>query len=220
NDDQGHGNYTSGNWISGIKPLDAILLGPQDNLPPSIKDNKAHNTLFFLPLIIGLIGAFWHFKYNQKDAGVVGLLFFFTGVAIVLYLNQNPLQPRERDYAYAGSFYAFGIWIGLGVAGIASFLSKKMSPKTAGIAATVLCLFAAPVLMASQEWDDHDRSEKFTTRDFAIDYLQSCAPNAILFTYGDNDTYPLWYVQEVEGVRPDVRIVNLSLLGTDWYIRQ
>jgi hypothetical protein len=220
NDDQGHGNYTSGNWISGIKPIDAILLGPQDNLPPSIKDNKAHNTLFFLPLIIGLIGAFWHFKYNQKDAGVVGLLFFFTGVAIVLYLNQNPLQPRERDYAYAGSFYAFGIWIGLGVAGIANFLSKKMSPKTAGIVATVLCLLAAPVLMASQEWDDHDRSDKFTTRDFAIDYLESCAPNAILFTYGDNDTYPLWYVQEVEGVRPDVRIVNLSLLGTDWYIRQ
>lgn len=220
NDDQGHGNYTSGNWISGIKPIDAMLLGPQDNLPPSISDNKAHNTLFFLPLIIGLIGAFWHFKNNQKDAGVVGLLFFFTGVAIVLYLNQNPLQPRERDYAYAGSFYAFAIWIGLGVAGIASLLSKKMSPKTAGIAATVLCLLAAPVLMASQEWDDHDRSDKFTTRDFAIDYLESCAPNAILFTYGDNDTYPLWYVQEVEGVRPDVRIVNLSLLGTDWYIRQ
>jgi len=220
NDDQGHGNYTSGNWISGIKPIDAILLGPQDNLPPSIKDNKANNTLFFLPLIIGLIGAFWHFKYNQKDAGVVGLLFFFTGVAIVLYLNQNPLQPRERDYAYAGSFYAFGIWIGLGVAGITSFLSRKMSPKMAGITATVLCLLAAPVLMASQEWDDHDRSDKFTTRDFAIDYLESCAPNAILFTYGDNDTYPLWYVQEVEGVRPDVRIVNLSLLGTDWYIRQ
>ncbi|MGV3707105.1 MAG: protein O-mannosyl-transferase family [Arcticibacter sp.] len=220
NDDQGHGNYTSGNWISGIKPIDAMLLGPQDNLPPSITENEAHNTLFFLPLIIGLIGAFWHFKYNQKDAGVVGLLFFFTGIAIVLYLNQNPLQPRERDYAYAGSFYAFAIWIGLGVAGIASFLNRKMSAQTAGIAATVLCLFAAPVLMASQEWDDHDRSDKFTTRDFAIDYLQSCAPNAILFTYGDNDTYPLWYVQEVEGVRPDVRIVNLSLLGTDWYIRQ
>lgn len=220
NDDQGHGNYTSGNWISGIKPVDAMLLGPQDNLPPSITENEAHNTLFFLPLIIGLIGAFWHFKYNQKDAGVVGLLFFFTGIAIVLYLNQNPLQPRERDYAYAGSFYAFAVWIGLGVAGITNFLSRKMAAQTAGILATVLCLLAAPVLMAAQEWDDHDRSDKFTTRDFAIDYLESCAPNAILFTYGDNDTYPLWYVQEVEGVRPDVRIVNLSLLGTDWYIRQ
>ncbi|WP_040298987.1 glycosyltransferase family 117 protein [Arcticibacter svalbardensis] len=220
NDDQGQGNYTSGNWISGIKPIDALILGSQDNLPPSITENNAHNRLFFLPLILGLIGAFWHFKRNQKDAGVVGLLFFFTGMAIVLYLNQNPLQPRERDYAYAGSFYAFAIWIGLGVAAIAGWLSKRISPKVAGIGATVIGLLAAPILMASQEWDDHDRSEKFTTRDFAIDYLQSCAPNAILFTYGDNDTYPLWYVQEVEGVRPDVRIVNLSLLGTDWYIRQ
>ncbi len=221
NDDQGQGNSTSGNWISGIKPLDAWHLGSsQDNLPPSITENKAYNRLYFLPLILGLLGAFWHFKRNQKDAGVVGLLFFFTGMAIVLYLNQNPLQPRERDYAYAGSFYAFAIWIGMGVAAIADFLSKKVTPSTAGIIATVAGLLAAPVLMAKEEWNDHDRSTKFTTRDFAIDYLESCAPNAILFTYGDNDTYPLWYVQEVENVRPDVRIVNLSLLGTDWYIRQ
>ncbi|KAA8476590.1 uncharacterized protein DUF2723 [Arcticibacter tournemirensis] len=220
NDDQGHGNYTSGNWISGIKPLDAMHLGSQENLPPSITENKAYNRLYFLPLILGLIGAIWHFSRSQKDAGVVGLLFFFTGVAIVLYLNQNPLQPRERDYAYAGSFYAFTIWIGLGVAAIATWLQKKISPSTAGIVATLVGLLAAPVLMAKEEWDDHDRSEKFTTRDFAADYLESCAPNAILFTYGDNDTYPLWYVQEVEGVRPDVRVVNLSLLGTDWYIRQ
>ncbi|MGV3508642.1 MAG: DUF2723 domain-containing protein, partial [Sphingobacteriaceae bacterium] len=220
NDDQGHGNNTSGNWISGIKPFDAWHLGSQQDLPPSIKENNAHNKFYFLPLILGLIGAYWHFKRNQKDAGVVGLLFFFTGMAIVLYLNQNPLQPRERDYAYAGSFYAFTIWIGLGVAAIAEMMRKKISPSTAGIVATVIGLLAAPVIMAKEGWNDHDRSEKTTARDFAINYLESCAPNAILFTYGDNDTYPLWYVQEVEGVRPDVRIVNLSLLGTDWYIRQ
>ena len=220
NDDQGQGNNTSGNWISGIKPLDAAHLGSQDNLPPSITENNGYNRLYFLPLILGLIGAYWHFKRNQKDAGVVGLLFFFTGMAIVLYLNQNPLQPRERDYAYAGSFYAFTIWIGLGVAAIADMLRRKLSASSAGMAATVIGLLAAPVLMAKEGWDDHNRSEKTTARDFAADYLQSCAPNAILFTYGDNDTYPLWYVQEVEGVRPDVRIVNLSLLGTDWYIRQ
>lgn len=220
NDDQGQGNNTSGNWISGIKAIDAMHLGPQDNLPPSIVENKGYNRLFFLPFILGLLGAIWHFNKNQKDAGIVGLLFFFTGLAIVLYLNQSPLQPRERDYAYAGSYYAFAIWIGMGVAAIANWLSKKISPSAAGVIATAAGLLAAPVLMASQEWDDHDRSTKFTTRDFAIDYLESCAPNAILFTYGDNDTYPLWYAQEVEGVRPDVRIVNLSLLGTDWYIRQ
>ena len=220
NDDQGHGNNTSGNWISGIKPLDALHLGSQENLPPSIKENNANNKFYFLPLILGLIGAYWHFKRNQKDAGVVGLLFFFTGMAIVLYLNQNPLQPRERDYAYAGSFYAFTIWIGLGVAAIADMLRKKLTGNQAGIAATIIGLLAAPVLMAKEGWNDHDRSEKTTARDFAVNYLESCAPNAILFTYGDNDTYPLWYAQEVEGIRPDVRVVNLSLLGTDWYIRQ
>lgn len=220
NDDQGHGNLTSGNWITGIKSLDALRLGSQDNLPPSITENKAYNRLYLLPLILGLLGAIWHFKKDQKDAGVVGLLFFFTGLAIVLYLNQNPLQPRERDYAYAGSFYAFAIWIGMGVAAIAEWISKKTTPRTAGAIATVIGLLAAPVLMAKEEWNDHDRSSKLTTRDFAADYLNSCAPNAILFTYGDNDTYPLWYAQEVENIRPDVRIVNLSLLGTDWYIRQ
>ncbi|WP_207428162.1 DUF2723 domain-containing protein [Pedobacter sp. SYSU D00535] len=220
NDDQGHGNFTSGNWLSGIKPLDALRLGSQDNLPPSIAENDAYNRFYFLPLIIGIFGAIWHFRRNQKDAGVVALLFFFTGLAIVLYLNQNPLQPRERDYAYAGSFYAFAIWIGLGVAALSEWASKKTSGVTAASLATVLCLVAAPVLLAKGGWDDHDRSDKRTARDFAIDYLESCAPNAILFTYGDNDTYPLWYAQEVENIRPDVRIVNLSLLGTDWYIRQ
>ncbi|MBC7913893.1 MAG: DUF2723 domain-containing protein, partial [Pyrinomonadaceae bacterium] len=184
NDDQGNGNHVSGNWISGIKPLDALHLGSQDDLPPSIVENKGYNRFYFLPLILGLIGAIWHFKRKEKDAGVVGLLFFFTGLAIVLYLNQNPLQPRERDYAYAGSFYAFTIWIGLGVAAIAEFLKKRTSAKTAGIAATLIGLLMAPVLMAKEGWDDHDRSEKTTARDFAIDYLESCAPNAILFTYG------------------------------------
>lgn len=219
NDEQGHGNFTKGNWVSGIKFIDNLLLGGQNALPPNAVNDNAYNRFYFLPLILGLIGAFWHFKRNQKDAGIVGLLFFFTGLAIVIYLNQNPWQPRERDYAYSGSFYAFAIWIGLGVAGIAEWL-KKLNAKTAAVAATVIGLLAAPVLMASEGWDDHDRSTKFTARDIAIDYLESCAPNAILFTYGDNDTYPLWYAQEVEGVRTDVRVVNLSLLGTDWYIRQ
>ncbi len=220
NDEQGHGDYIHGNWLSGIKFIDNMLLGGQYALPKSQLQNNAYNTFYFLPFILGIIGAFWHFKRDQKDAGIVGLLFFFTGIAIVLYLNQNPLQPRERDYAYTGSFYAFTIWIGLGVAGIADFLRKKLQAPKAAVLATVIGLLAAPVLMAKEGWNDHDRSSKYTARDMAINYLESCAPNAILFTYGDNDTYPLWYAQEVENIRPDVRVVNLSLLGTDWYIRQ
>ncbi|MGB4774652.1 MAG: DUF2723 domain-containing protein [Daejeonella sp.] len=220
NDEQGNGNYSQGNWISGIKFLDGARLGSQEYLPKSITSNKAYNRFYFLPLILGLIGAIWHFRRNQKDAGIVGLLFFFTGLAIVLYLNQTPLQPRERDYAYSGSFYAFAIWIGLGVAGIAEFFQRKIKPSNGAILATVIGLLAAPAIMAKEGWDDHDRSTRFTARDIAIDYLESCAPNAIIFTYGDNDTYPLWYAQEVENVRPDIRVVNLSLLGTDWYIRQ
>jgi hypothetical protein len=200
-----------GSWLSGF--------GTKE-LPSTVTQSKSYNRLYFLPLIIGLMGMVYHFRRNQRDAGVVTVLFFFTGLAIVLYLNQDPLQPRERDYAYAGSFYAFAIWIGLGVLLIAELLSKKINAKTSAIIASVVCLLAAPALMANQEWDDHDRSTKLTPHDIAYDYLTSCAPNAILFTYADNDTYPLWYIQEVEGVRPDVRIVNLSLLGTDWYIRQ
>lgn len=220
NDQQGHGSFTEGNWISGIKFLDNIRLGGQNDLPDSEKTDPSRNTYFFLPLILGILGAVWHFGKDQKDATVVGLLFFFTGLAIVLYLNQTPLQPRERDYAYAGSFYAFSIWVGLGVLAIADFLSKKINAKNAGIAATVVGLLAGPVLLAKENWNDHDRSEKYLARDMAINYLESCAPNAILFTYGDNDTYPLWYAQEVEGIRTDVRVVNLSLLSSDWYMRQ
>jgi len=218
NDDQGQGSLYEGQWLSGIKPIDGIMLGNQKNLPPSIVESKAYNRFFFLPLILGVIGAVWHFKRDQKDAGIIALLFFFTGIAIVLYLNQKPMEPRERDYAYAGSFYAFAIWIGLGVIALREWLSKKLNPVNGGILATVAGLLAAPAIMAAQGWDDHNRSEKMVAHDIAVDYMQSCAPNAILFTYGDNDTYPLWYIQEVEGVRPDIRLVNLSLFDTDWYI--
>ncbi|KQN28551.1 multidrug transporter [Pedobacter sp. Leaf41] len=208
----------NGAWLSGVKPLDALRLGDQTNLPPSITENKAYNRFFFLPLIIGLIGAIWHFKRNQKDAGIIGLLFVFTGVAIVIYLNSVPIEPRERDYAYVGSFYAFAIWIGLGVFGLKDWVFQKLSPTKASIFASLIALLSVPVLMASQGWDDHDRSESHVAHDMAVNYLKSCAPNAILFTYGDNDTYPVWYAQEVENVRPDVRVVNLSLFTADWYI--
>lgn len=218
NDDQGQGSLYEGQWLSGIKPIDAMMLGNQKNLPPSIVDSNSYNRFFFLPLILGLIGAIWQFQRNQKDAGIVALLFFFTGLAIVLYLNQKPMEPRERDYAYAGSFYAFAIWIGLGVLAIREWLFKKLTPANGAVLATATGLLAAPVLMAAQGWDDHDRSTKMVAHDIAVDYLQSCAPNAILFTYGDNDTYPLWYAQEVENIRPDIRLVNLSLFDTDWYI--
>ncbi|WP_345948804.1 DUF2723 domain-containing protein [Mucilaginibacter sp. PAMB04274] len=211
-DGQNNSKGTDGNWLS---PFDWFKA-----FPSTVTESNAYNRLYCLPLIIGILGLIYHFQRNKRDAGVVAVLFFFTGLAILLYLNQNPLQPRERDYAYVGSFYVFAIWIGLGVLFIAQLLSKVLSPKVSAAVATVACLLAAPVLMGFQEWDDHDRSTKMTPHDMAANYLNSCAPNAILFTYGDNDTYPLWYAQEVENIRPDVRIVNLSLLGTDWYIRQ
>jgi hypothetical protein len=282
NDNQGlfAGNVRDGNWISGL-PTDNLMYGDQSAMPDSLKNNKAHNKLFLLPLVLGLIGLFYQFK-KRKDDGVVNmLLFFFTGLAIVLYLNQAGYQPRERDYAYVGSFYAFAVWIGLSVvyiadmaaawnkqimksmlvsggviAGFCALLGMVASASTTGtgpgfigfgvglaivyglvvyglpavlkniknqgniaILSAVL-LLAVPVLMAQQEWDDHDRSNKQLPRDLAKDYLESCAPNAILFTYGDNDTYPLWYAQEVEGIRPDIRVVNFSLLGIDWYINE
>jgi len=202
-------------------PLD-ITVVPESRLPKNTLHDNTYTPLYALPLILGLIGAIYHFRQNKRDALIVALLYFFMGLAIVLYLNQSPMQPRERDYSYVGSFYAFAIWIGLGVLGVADLISraiKKIDPKVGGIVATGLCLLIAPVLMAKKEWKAHDRSTKYTPHDMAWNYLNSCAPNSILFTYGDNDTYSLWYDQEVEGVRPDVRIVNLSLLGTDWYIR-
>ncbi len=214
------GNKRDGNWITGVNAVDNIMLGDQSKLPDSLKNNKAHNTLFALPLILGLIGLFYQYKRRGDDFLVTFLLFFMTGFAIVIYLNQPGFQPRERDYAYAGSFYAFAFWIGLGVLQVNDWLAKKINQRTAAIAATVICLLAVPVLMAQQEWNDHDRSRKQLARDVAKDYLVSCAPNAILFTFGDNDTYPLWYAQEVEGIRPDIRVINTSLLGIDWYINQ
>jgi len=218
NDTQGFGNYFEGNWLSGIKFIDALRLGNQEHLPPSITENNGYNRFYFLPLILGVIGMVWHFKRRKHDAGIVALLFFFTGIAIVLYLNQTPLEPRERDYAFTGSFYAFSIWIGLAVLALWQWLGKKLNARLAGLSAIVISLLAAPVLMAAEGWDDHDRSDKLVAHDLSKNYLESLAPNAILFTYGDNDTYPLWYIQEVEGVRPDVRLVNLSLFDAEWYI--
>ncbi|SHM49989.1 DUF2723 domain-containing protein [Mucilaginibacter sp. OK098] len=202
-----------GNWTSGI-------LDGGKHLPKSVINGTTYTPLYALPLIIGLLGAIYHFQRKKRDALVVLLLFFFTGLAIVLYVNQPSIQPRERDYSYVGSFYAFAIWIGLGVIAIAELIRVKLSAKVAAILATSVCLLAAPVIMAKEEWKAHDRSTKMTPHDMAYDYLISCPPNAILFTYGDNDTYSLWYDQEVEGIRPDVRIVNLSLFTGDWYIRQ
>ena len=218
NDVQGLGNARDGNWITGIPVVDKIRLGDQSLMPDSLKQNKAHNKLYALPFILGLIGLFFQVNRNKRDWLINFLLFFFTGLAIVLYLNQNGPQPRERDYAYVGSFYAFAVWIGLGVLGVYNFFKKKLSGKISAPLAGLLCLVLVPLIMGFQEWDDHDRSTKTLPRDVAADYLESCKPNAILFTEGDNDTYPLWYAQEVEGIRPDVRVVNMSLLGVDWYI--
>ncbi len=220
-DVQSQGGIENGNWISGIKPIDAIFLGNQNDLTDDAKNHPSRNTYYFLPLILGLIGLYYQLvvKRDKRNFFVVFMLFILTGLAIVVYLNQYPLQPRERDYAYAGSFYAFTIWIGLGVLAVYEWFKKIMSETTAAGTAGILCM-VVPLILASENWDDHDRSGRYTARDFAYNYLNSCAPNAILFTNGDNDTFPLWYAQEVEGIRTDVRIVNLSLLGTDWYIDQ
>jgi len=281
NDIQGMGSVRDGNWISGISFIDSKRLGDQSQLPDSIKHNKANNKLFMLPFILGILGCVYQYLKYRKDWIVSFLLFFFTGIAVVLYLNQPGNQPRERDYAYVGSFYAFAIWIGLAVVAFVRLAREKAdkqtfqnvlvygsvltffivlmsslrgSPVTAlltciyltalfavltigitylvraissagnnmrilNISTSVICL-VIPMIMAQQEWNDHDRSRKTLAPDLAKDYLESCAPNAILFTFGDNDTYPLWYAQEVENVRPDIRIINTSLLGIDWYINQ
>lgn len=265
------GNVRDGNWITGISFIDNSMYGDQSLLPDSLKHNKSHNTMFMLPFIFGLIGLFYHFKKKGSDALITFMLFFFTGFAIIIYLNQAGYQPRERDYAFAGSFYAYAIWIGLAVpyfievastwdqkllrsilvgggviallfllggamsgggvmlgvgfailfgavaAGIPYILKNVKGGMSVAYTAVFLSLFV-PALMGQQEWDDHDRHKKQLARDIAKDYLESCKPNAILFTFGDNDTYPLWYAQEVEGIRPDIRVINTSLLGTDWYI--
>lgn len=219
NDIQGHGEINKGNWICGIPFIDEMRLGPQDDLPVSMTANKAHNKFYMLPLILGLIGFVFQYYRDKEGAWLVGLMFLMTGLAIVIYLNQYPYQPRERDYAYVGSFYAFAMWIGLGVAAIYDWLKEKSPAIVAAGGATVLS-FSAPAIMAKEGWDDHDRSNRYAARDIAVNYLETCAPNAILFTNGDNDTFPLWYAQEVEGVRTDVRVVNLSLFNTNWYIDQ
>jgi hypothetical protein len=271
NDLQGFGNKRDGNWITGIPFMDNARLGDQSKIPDSIKHNKANNKLFMLPFVLGILGCVYHFIKNRNDWIITFLLFFFTGFAIVLYLNQPGNQPRERDYAYVGSFYVFAIWIGMAVValvrlarevedkltfkntlvygsmatlaitlmsntntniggafissliatalyaavvagltyGVRAISNKGTNLRIAAITAFAACMIA-PVLMGFQEWDDHDRSQKTLAPDIAKDYLESCAPNAILFTFGDNDTYPLWYAQEVEGVRPDIRIINTS----------
>lgn len=220
NDLQGHGDILNGNWISGINFIDSARLGDQLTLPDSLKGNKGRNTYYFLPFLLGLIGAFFHYKRHQRDFWVVMLLFIMTGLAIVVYLNQYPHQPRERDYAYAGSFYAFAIWIGLGVVALSDFLKKRIPETISASGITLISLIAVPGLMAAENWDDHDRSNRYTARDFGANYLESCEKNAVIFTNGDNDTFPLWYNQEVEGVRTDMRVCNLSYLQTDWYIDQ
>ncbi|HRS53284.1 MAG TPA: DUF2723 domain-containing protein [Bacteroidales bacterium] len=219
NDAQGQGGLLEGNWISCIKWIDEIRLGPQKNLPEPMANNKGYNKFYMIPLLLGILGLFFHLNNNVRDAIVIGLLFFMTGIAIILYLNQYPLQPRERDYSYVASFYAFSIWIGLSVFSINDLLKKKIKPIFSSIIAIIICL-AAPAIMASQGWDDHNRAGRYTALEIAKNYLEPCEPNSILFTLGDNDTFPLWYAQEVEGIRTDVRVVNISLLSMDWYIDQ
>lgn len=220
NDTQGYGSPFKGNWISGINGLDKSRVGPQEGMPDHMKKHPSRNTYYLLPLLLGLAGLYYQMNRKRKDFWVVLLLFIMTGIAIVIYLNQYPNQPRERDYAYAGSFYAFTIWIGLGVLFLYELFNKIAGKRLSAIIATVLSLAAVPVLMAAENWDDHDRSGRYTATAVATNYLRSVAPNAILFTNGDNDTFPLWYAQEVEGVRTDVRVCNLMLLNTDWYIDQ
>lgn len=218
NDFQGNGNKLHGNWISGISFIDEARLGSQDQLPEDLKTNPGRNTYFFLPLLLGLAGMYWFYRKHKPSFWVVLGFFFMTGIAIILYLNQYPNQPRERDYAYAGSFYAFAIYIGAGFMLLYEALKKILSERPAALLSFLIVIPAVPLLMASQNWDDHDRSDRYTARDIGANYLKSTDKNAILFTYGDNDSFPVWYSQDVEGVRPDVRVANLSYIQAGWYI--
>lgn len=209
-------NVFEGNWLSGLSFIDDRRLGPQKDIPESLSNNKARNKYYLIPFLLGIIGLVFQFNRQKRDATVITMLFVFTGLMIVVYLNQPPLEPRERDYSSVGSFQTFCIWIGLGVLGLAQGLKRFLSPRLAATVATVLCL-TAPYLMGTENWDDHDRSDRYLGISFAKNYLNSCEKNAILFTNGDNDTYPLWYAQNVEGIRTDVRIINLSLLSTEYY---
>lgn len=220
NDIQGEGEPMFGNWISGINFIDNIRLGDMKKLPDAYK-NAATNKFYLLPLILGLIGAFFHFLRNSKDTWVVFLLFFMAGIAIVIYLNQQPIQPRERDYAYAGSFYAFAIWIGMGVLALTEYVTKFFgNKKFIPFIVTIACFICVPGIMGTEGWDDHDRSGKYAARDFAKNYLANLAPNAVIYTIGDNDTFPFWYVQEVENIRTDTRVVNYMLSSAEWYVLQ
>lgn len=220
NDIQGKYDNLDGNWISGIKPLDSVHLGSQDNLPSDVLNNKGRNAYYFLPFILGLIGLMYNANKDLKSFYVLLALFLFTGIALKIYLNERPFEPRERDYALVGSFYVFAIWIGFGVYSLYESIQKYLAPKIAGPVIIAGSLLAAPILMAAQNWDDHDRSGRYTAVSMAKAYLSSCDKDAILFTIGDNDTFPLWYAQEIEHFRTDVKIVNTSLFMTDWYIDQ
>lgn len=220
NDEQGSGGILKGNWISGINYIDNKIAGPQENLPPTLKNIPSRNVYYFLPFILGILGLMFLLDKNKRYFLITSLLFIMTGLAIVVYLNQTPLQPRERDYAYAGSFYVFALWIGIGVAALYSWIKHERTALLRSVLTSILCLVLVPGIMARENWNDHDRSGRYTARSYAFNYLNSCAPNAILFTFGDNDTFPLWYLQEVEGIRTDVRVVNTMLLNTDWYINQ
>lgn len=218
NDLQGNGNNLHGNWISGIKFIDDARLGNQDNIPSDLKSNPGRNRYFFLPLLIGIAGMLWQIKKDRNGFWLILAFFFMTGIAIILYLNQYPNQPRERDYAYAGSFYAFSVWIGMGFMFLYQNFRKYLNSWMSSITAFILLFLTGPALMAVQNWDDHDRSGRYTARDIGANYLNSCAPNSILFTYGDNDSFPVWYVQDVEKVRTDIRVANLSYIQAGWYI--
>ncbi|MEA1897110.1 MAG: DUF2723 domain-containing protein [Bacteroidota bacterium] len=220
NDIQGAGGPLKGNWLSGINFIDQMRLGPQKDLPDYLANNKGRNKYYMLPFILGMLGLLFQVQKNPKDFWVVFLLFILTGLAIVVYLNQYPNQPRERDYAYVGSFYAFAIWIGLGMVTVVEGLKKIIPEKFGAPLAGVVLLALVPGIMGMENWDDHDRSGRYTARDIAFNYLNSCEPNSIIVTNGDNDTFPLWYAQEVEGIRTDVRVVNTMLFNTEWYIDQ